>query len=139
MATDTGGNVQVDRIWGNMPMQPNDQRLNDANSTDVLDEDLGDHIIATTAYNGFPDYTPESPYLDVTPNVEVPDVLGDLTAAAQAAIEAEGLVFATGTAVNNAGGATAINDNQAASQLPAAGTVVNEGSTVTVRFYDYTP
>ena len=134
MALDTGGNVRVDFVWGNLPMQPDDAR-----GGDTLDPALDSHVIADTAYNGFPGYTPSAPYLDTIANVAVPNVVGSLAAAAQSAIEAAGLVYAAGTAVDNAGGATAGNDGKVATQSPAAAAVVNEGATVTVHLYDYTP
>ena len=134
MATDTLGNVAVDFVWGNMPMQPDDDRVT------PLDPDLDSHVIATSGYNGFPDYTPVEPYLDDIANIAVPDVVGMLAAAAEAALEDPdvGLVYAAGATVDNAGGATVGNDLKAASQLPAAGTVVNVGTTVTVRHYAHT-
>lgn len=35
MTLDTGGNVQVDYVWGNVPMQPDDARTGDGNPTVV--------------------------------------------------------------------------------------------------------
>ncbi len=139
MATDTGGNVQIDHIWGNMPMQPDDQRLDDDNSTDVLDPSLGDHIIATTSYNGFPGYTPEAPYLDTVANVAVPTLVGLTEAAATTALTNAGLVKGAVTTADNAGGATALNDGKIKSSSPAVGTVVNVRDTVTLVKYAYTP
>lgn len=133
MARDTGGNIAVDFVWGNMPMQPDDDR-----GDNTLDPDLDSHIIATSEWNGFPGHTPVAPYLDTTANVAVPNVAADTAADAQAAIEAAGLVYAAGTALDNAGGATAENDGTVGTQSPAAATVVNTGSTVTVRVYEYT-
>lgn len=133
MATDTGGNQAVDFVWGNMPMQPDTFR-----GGSPLNEALGDHIVATSGYNGFPDYLPVAPYLDTVENVEVLDVLGDLAAAAEASIEATGLVWALGTPANNAAGATALNDGTVKSTSPAAGTIVNSGTTVTGVVYAYT-
>lgn len=140
MANDTGGNVQVDFIYGNMPMQPDDQRLGDADSTDPLDPTEGDHDRAVSGYLGFPQVAAAvSPYADLVDNKVVPDVVGMSDNDAQTAIENLGLVYALGAVVDNAGGATALNDTEAASQLPVADTVVNEGATVTVRYYEYTP
>jgi beta-lactam-binding protein with PASTA domain len=134
MALDTGGNVRVDRIWGNMPMQPDEARLDDANSTDVLDPDLGDHVIAVESYNGFPGYTPVAPYLDTIENVVVPDVVGDTLGDAQTAIEADLFVYAAGASTFV--GATTVNTGKVKSQSPAAGAVANLGDTVTVIAYN---
>lgn len=129
MARDTGGNVAVDFVWGNMPIQPNDDR-----GSDTLDAALDNHVIVTTKYNGFPDYTPVSPYLDTVANVAVPDVVAALTAAATSTLEAAGLVV---SATTTATGATVDNDGTVASTSPAAGTMVNVGSTVAIVSYAY--
>lgn len=71
---------------------------------------------------------------DTTVDVIVPDVVGDLAAAAETAIEALDLVFASTTSTV---GATEENDGTVKSQSPAAGTVVNEGATVNVVLYLY--
>jgi len=70
MARDTGGNIAVDFVWGNIPMQPDDDR------STPLDPNLDSHIIATSQYNGFPGNTPVFPYLDVTGNIAIPNVVG---------------------------------------------------------------
>lgn len=51
---DTNGNVQVDFVWGNMPLQPNDARDEGAE----LDPDLDNHEIVYEGWNGYPGYTP---------------------------------------------------------------------------------
>lgn len=84
---DTGGNVAVDFVWGNMPMQPDDDR-----GENTLDPELDNHIIATTQYNGFPGYTPIAPFLDTTANVAVPVTVGLTEAAATTALTTAGLV-----------------------------------------------
>lgn len=127
MARDTAGNVAVDYIWGNMPMQPNDDR-----GANTLDPALDNHVIAATSYNGFPGYTPEGPYLDTIANVTVPDVVGETSADATTAIEGAGLVVSVTT---SADGADVSNDGTVKSQSPAAGYVVNTGSTVSVVVY----
>lgn len=132
--TDTGGNVKVDFVWGNMPMQPDDAR-----GLATLDPALDNHIIATTQYNGFPGYTPVAPYLDTVANVAVPNVVGLTEAAATTALTTAGLVKGTVTTADNAAGATALNDGKIKSQTPAAATVVNTGASVALVKYVYTP
>lgn len=132
MARDTGGNIAVDYVWGNMPMQPDDDR-----GSDTLDPALDSHVIATTKYNGFPGHTPVSPYLDTVANVAVPNLAGLTESAATTAITAAGLVKGAVTTADNAAGATAGNDGKIKSQSPAAATVVNVGSTVTLVKYAY--
>lgn len=53
---DDKGNVRVDRVWGNVPMQPNDVRV--ANGGELLDPVLDNHEIVYLGWNGFPAYTP---------------------------------------------------------------------------------
>lgn len=48
--TDDLGNTQVDFVFGNMPMQPNDQRNNWWNKLGILDG----HAIAATEWNSYP-------------------------------------------------------------------------------------
>ena len=50
---DDSGNVQVDFVWGNMPMQPNDDR--DGNN---LVYSLDNHSIAYDGYSNFPGFIP---------------------------------------------------------------------------------
>lgn len=71
---------------------------------------------------------------DNTVDVIVPNVVGLTAAAAETAIEALGLVYASTTSTV---GATEENDGKVKSQGTAAGTVVNEGVTVNVVLYLY--
>ncbi|CAB4128933.1 hypothetical protein UFOVP111_110 [uncultured Caudovirales phage] len=50
--TDDAGHPQVDFVWGNMPMQPNDER--DTN----LDPSLDNHVIADIGWSNYPSYIP---------------------------------------------------------------------------------
>ena len=52
---DDGGNIQVDFVWGNMPMQPDDVRM------EALDGDLDNHSTAIYGYSNFPGYIPNYP------------------------------------------------------------------------------
>lgn len=65
------GNVKVDFVWGNMPLQPDDQR-----GSNTLDPALDNHSIATTGWSNFPGYIPNYAG-DGDPEEEalVPDVL----------------------------------------------------------------
>ena len=65
----------------------------------------------------------------------VPDVLGLGNMAAQAAIEAVGLVYSEGDTTTD--GATAENDGQVASQSPVAGGKADTGSVVSVSLYEF--
>lgn len=73
---DDAGNVVVDHVWGNMPPQPNDVRLE--NGGGLLDPDLDNHAAYLGGWNGFPLYVPNSPgeYVDGVAYLVVPNVLG---------------------------------------------------------------
>ena len=77
---DSAGNVAVDFVWGNFPLQPNDVRRDNGGSN--LNYALDSHNIAEDGWNGYPQYTPnttgsQSGGVDY---VTVPNVLGQLTA-----------------------------------------------------------
>lgn len=105
---DDAGNVAVDFVWGNFPMQPNDVRIE--NGGDLLDATLDNHEIAYAGWNGYPLYTPNSAGEGI-PNVVVPNVIGLVTATAKAALEDAGLVVTTASAVTPAVTAVALTDN----------------------------
>jgi hypothetical protein len=127
---DDAGNVRVDHVWGNMPMQPDDQRAVGAK----LDPALDNHIIATSGWNGFPAFIPgEAVYQDTVANVTVPNLVGVAQATAEAAIVAADLVVGTVTTTDV--DATVENDGDVKTQTPAAGTVVNEGTAVDLVVY----
>ena len=77
---DDKGNVAVDFVWGNFPLQPNDVRRDNGGSN--LDYTLDSHNIAEDGWNGYPQYTPntagsQSGGVDYA---VVPTVIGQLTA-----------------------------------------------------------
>jgi len=74
------GNVAVDFVWGNFPLQPNDVRRDNGGTN--LNYALDSHNIAEDGWNGFPLYTPNNPGSQ-SGNVDyavVPNVIGQLTA-----------------------------------------------------------
>lgn len=95
---DSAGNVCVDRVWGNMPMQPNDER--DESVQGDLSATLNDHVIAYAKWNGYPLYTPNDDGAGVG-YVVVPSVLGDTTAVATDVMDDAGLVPTTASAATN--------------------------------------
>lgn len=122
------GEIQVDFVWGNLPMQPDEDR-----GEAQLVPELDNHIIAVTQYNGFPGYDPETPFLDTVPNVEVPDLEGLDEAEATTALEEVNLNL--GTSTTTPLGATVSNDGEVKSQSPIAGRTVNEGTNVNIVTY----
>ena len=101
---DTAGEVAIDFVWGNFPIQPNDARPDTAAGR--LDPALDNHIIALSGWNGFPQYAPNTAGEDVlgpTDYVLVPNVLGLTTALATDAMKDASLVPTTATAASNVG------------------------------------
>jgi len=114
---DDAGNVAIDFVWGNFPIQPNDARPDAASATlsdtvytrvaGRLDPAADNHIIALSGWNGFPLYNPGSYGEDVagaTDYVLVPNVLGLTTALATDAMKDASLVPTTAAAATNAAG-----------------------------------
>ena len=118
---DSAGNVVVDFVWGNFPLQPNDDRAT------VLNYALDSHNIVEDGWNGYPLYTPntkgtQSGGVDY---ITVPSVLGFLTAVAQDWLtDAEMTVTTAAPATNTATQPTDINvtSTTAATVTVAGGT-----------------
>lgn len=157
MARDTGDSIAVDFVWGNLPMQPDDDRDGDGTATELhaanavgdrqwsaikvwpsapLDATKGNHAVATTNYNGFPGYTPVEPFLDLEANTEVPDLLGATESEATTLLTAAGLV--KGEVTTSDAGATAENDGLVKSQSKAAEAKVNVGTEIDLVLFAYT-
>jgi hypothetical protein len=117
MARDDSGNVAVDYVWGNMPIQPNDDRVT------PLDPDLDNHNIVSLGWSGYPGFVNNN--TGAWDDITVPNVVGLTEAAATTALTAAGLTKGAVTTANNAAGATAGNNGQIKTQTPAAGTVIN--------------
>jgi hypothetical protein len=134
---DSRGNVRVDHVWGNIPMQPNDDRV--ANGGEVLDYSLDNHVIVETGRYGYPAYTPgELGDGDDVANVVVPGVVGFTLEAAEDAIEGANLAVGDVTEADNDAGATEENDGTVKTQSPAAGAKVNYGDDVDLVVYVWT-
>lgn len=97
---DSAGNVVVDFVWGNLPMQPNDDREENG-QTALLDPDLDNHSIAYEGWSGYPLYTPNSAGAEGAGYIVVPSVLGQTTANATDILEDKGLVVTAATAATN--------------------------------------
>ena len=95
---DSAGNVAVDFVWGNIPMQPNDAR------DEAVQGDLsatGDnHVIAYAKWNGYPLFIPNTVGAGVG-YVVVPSVLGVDTATAVDTLDDAGLTVTTASAATN--------------------------------------
>lgn len=96
---DDAGNVVVDFVWGNFPLQPNDVR--EENGGELLDATLDNHSIAYEGWNGFPLYTPGEEGAEGAGFIVVPSVIGQTTANATDILEDAGLVVTAGSAATN--------------------------------------
>ena len=96
---DDAGNVVVDFVWGNFPLQPNDVR--EENGGELLDATLDNHSIAYEGWNGYPLYTPDTEGAEGAGFIVVPSVLGQTTVNAVDILEDAGLVVTTATAATN--------------------------------------
>lgn len=105
---DTAGEIAIDFVWGNMPMQPNDVRPNAVSAIGTagrLDPLLDNHINALSGWGGYPLFTANSAGEDVagpTDYVLVPSVIGLTTADATDAMKDASLVPTTAAAAANA-------------------------------------
>lgn len=88
---DDGGNVVVDHIWGNLPPQPNDVRLE--NGGGLLDAALDNHSAVIAGWNGFPLYVPNTTGEGIG-KIVVPNVLGLTTANALEVLIDSGYIVA---------------------------------------------
>lgn len=97
---DSAGEVAIDFVWGNFPMQPNDARPD----TNRLDPALDNHINALSGWGGFPQFVANSAGEDVvgsTDYVLVPSVLGLTTALASDAMKDASLTVTTASGATN--------------------------------------
>jgi hypothetical protein len=137
---DTAGEVAIDFVWGNFPIQPNDARPDAASATlsesvttrvaGRLAPALDNHIIALSGWNGFPLYNPNTPGEDVAGSVDyvlVPEVRGFTTALAVDAMKDASLTVTTAAATTN----TATQPTQINVTSTTAATVTVSGGTTT--------
>jgi hypothetical protein len=125
---DTAGEVAIDFVWGNFPIQPNDARPNVL--ANRLDPALDNHIIALSGWNGYPQYDPNTAGEDVagaTDYVLVPSVLGLTTALAVDAMKDASLTVTTAAAATN----TATQPTQVNVSTPTVAAITVAGGTST--------
>lgn len=97
---DSAGNVVVEFVWGNFPLQPNDIR--EESGGGLLDPALDNHSIAYEGWNGYPLYTPNTAGAEGAGFIVVRSVVGETTANATDILEDAGLVVTVGSAATNA-------------------------------------
>jgi len=86
------------------------------------------HSVALNNWNGFPGYIPAAPFLDTIDQAAIPSVVGLSEADATSALTGAG--FVKGAVTESGDGATVANDGAVRTQIPAAGTVSNLGTSV---------
>jgi hypothetical protein len=133
---DTAGEVAIDFVWGNFPIQPNDARPDAASATlsttvytrvaGRLDPAADNHIIALSGWNGFPLYNPDTAGEDVagpTDYILTPNVLGLTTALATDALKdaSFGTVTVATAATNAASTITAVSRTGTTATLTSSG------------------
>jgi hypothetical protein len=133
---DTAGEVAIDFVWGNFPIQPNDARPDAASATlsesvttrvaGRLAPALDNHIIALSGWNGFPQYSPNTAGEDVvgaTDYILTPNVLGLTTALATDALKdaSFGTVTVATAATNAASTITAVSRTGTTATLTSSG------------------
>jgi hypothetical protein len=127
---DTAGNIAVDFVWGNFPLQPNDIRRDNGGTN--LDYTLDSHNIAEDGWNGYPLYTPnttgtQSGGVDY---VKVPNVVEKLLADARDIIVDSELVVGTTTTTTVGYIASPSNAGLVKTQSVTAATSVAVGTVV---------
>lgn len=133
---DDAGEVAIDFVYGNFPIQPNDARPDAASATlsttvatrvaGRLDPALDNHINALSGWNGYPQYSPDTAGEDVvgaTDYVLVPSVLGLTTALAQDAMKDASLTVTTA-----AGATNAVSTITAVARTGATATITSSGA-----------
>jgi hypothetical protein len=139
---DSKGNVAVDFVWGNFPLQPNDVRRDNGGTN--LDYTLDSHNIAESAYNGYPQYTPndDGAFTAGVAYVVVPNVLGQLTAdAVDTLTDSEFTITTAGAATNSPKTVTAVSrasGGVAVLTASGAGAAYAIGTKVTIASVDAT-
>ena len=137
---DSKGNVAIDFVWGNFPLQPNDVRRDNGGTN--LDYTKDNHVIAETGYNGYPQYTPndDGAFTNGTAYAIVPNVLGQLTADAQDTLtDSEFTITTASAAVNAAKTVTAVtraSGGLAVLTASGAGAAYGIGTKVTIASVD---
>lgn len=130
---DTAGNVAIDFVWGNFPLQPNDVR--EENGGSLLSPTLDNHSIAYEGWNGYPLYNPNAAGAEGAGYIVVPSVIGQTIANATDILEDSGLVVTVGTAASqSAKTVTAVSRTAGSTTVTvtATGHAFPVGATVTI-------
>ena len=149
---DTSGNVAVDFVWGNLPLQPDDARVTSPSQTTTvgaaqnhswtyvstkpsakIDPTQDTEVIADEAWATFPAYAPNTGVPASSTSISIPDVTGYGYKHAVEALVLSGANL--GTVTYRTSGATPANTGQVYSKS-ASGTHT-EGTAVNLVVYKY--
>ena len=148
MATDTSGQQAVDFVWGNFPMQPNDDRagaVSPANfsantsgdnywgattmvASERLNAALSNHAVAEAKYAGYPGFTgnDDGAYISGVAYIVVPSVIGDTTAVALDKLKDAGYETASITTASAA--VNAVSTISAVARTGTTATITSTGA-----------
>lgn len=167
MALDTAGNVKVDFIWGNLPMQPDDERTGSATNiggstgdtgwaatTKVNSNALVKTAISKSLWNGLTssvannhsvalnNWNKYPDYDPVAPYLDTTDqaAIPNVVGLSESAANTALVAagFVKGAVTTTTDGATAENDGLVKTQTPAAAAIKNLGDAVALVKYEYT-
>lgn len=128
---DTSGQVAVDFVWGNLPMQPNDDRPNAVGVVGTpgrLDPDASIHDIALSGWGGYPLFTANDPGEEISgvAYIKTPNVLGYTATEAVDALKDDG--YLAGSITNTTGVTNTASTITAVARTGTAATITSAGS-----------
>jgi len=128
---DTSGQVAVDFVWGNMPMQPNDDRPNAVGVVGTpgrLDPDASIHDIALSGWNGYPLFTANDPGEEIAgvAYIKTPNVLGYTATQAVDALKDDG--YLAGSITNTTGVTNTASTITAVARTGTTATITSSGA-----------
>ncbi len=128
---DTSGQVAVDFVWGNLPMQPNDDRPNAVGVVGTpgrLDPDESIHEIAMSGWGGYPLFTANDPgeELSGVAYIKTPNVLGYTATEAVDALKDSG--YLAGSITNTTGVTNTASVITAVARTGTAAVITSSGS-----------
>jgi len=128
---DTSGQLAVDFVWGNMPMQPNDDRPNAVGVVGTpgrLDPDASIHDIALSGWNGYPLFTANDPGEEIAgvAYIKTPNVLGYTATQAVDALKDDG--YLAGSITNTTGVTNTASTITAVARTGTTATITSSGA-----------
>ena len=128
---DTSGQVAIDFVWGNMPMQPNDDRPNAVGAVGTagrLNPDESIHEIAMSGWGGYPLFTANDPGEELAgvAYIKTPNVLGYTATQAVDALKDDG--YLAGSITNTTGVTNTASTITAVARTGTTATITSSGA-----------